>query len=88
MTLPVKVGGRKELIDFIVVHSYSLYIAILGHLWIHSMGAPPLSLHQKVKFPIEQGIVEICRDQSMARRYQVADMGHKQKEKGELANPL
>ena len=30
VTLPVEVGGRKELVDFIVVHSYSPYTAILG----------------------------------------------------------
>ena len=31
VTLPIKVGGRKELIDFIVVHSYSPQTAIFGH---------------------------------------------------------
>lgn len=55
VTLPVEVGGRKELIDFIVVNSYSPYTIILGRPWIHSMCAVPSSLHQKVKFPTEQG---------------------------------
>ena len=35
--LVVEIGGRKELVDFIVVHSYSPYTAILDRLWIHSM---------------------------------------------------
>ena len=45
VTLPVEVGGRKELVNFIVVHSYSPYTAILICLWIHSIGAVPSSLH-------------------------------------------
>lgn len=43
--LPVEIGGRKELVDFIMVHSYSPYTAILDHPWIHSMGAMPFSPH-------------------------------------------
>ena len=46
VTLPVEVGGRKEMVNFIVLHSYSPYIAILRRLWIHAMGAVPSSLHQ------------------------------------------
>ena len=45
VTFPVEVGGRKKIVNFIVVHSYSPYIAILGCPWIHAMGAVPLSLH-------------------------------------------
>ena len=57
--IAVEVGGRKELVDFIVVHYYSPYTAILGRLWIHSVGAVPSSLHQKVKFPTNQGIFQL-----------------------------
>ena len=53
VTLPVEVEERKKIFHFIVVHSYSSYTTILGRLWIHSMGAVPSSLHQKLKFPIE-----------------------------------
>ena len=53
VTLLVEVEGRKEMVHFIVVHSYSPYIAILGRPWIHSMSAVPSSLQQKIKFPIE-----------------------------------
>ena len=62
VTLPVKVEGRKEIVHFIEVHSYSPYTAILGYPWIHSIGAVPSSLHQSVKFPIERDIVEIRGD--------------------------
>ena len=58
MRLVVKIGGRKELVDFIVVHSYSPYTAILGCPWIHFMGVVTSSLHQKVKFPTDQGIFQ------------------------------
>ena len=54
--LIVEKGGRKEFVDFIVVHSYSLYTTIIGHLWIHSIDTVPFSLHQKVKFPTDHGI--------------------------------
>ena len=39
--LAVEVGGRKELVYFIVVHCYSPYTTILNHPWIHSMEAEP-----------------------------------------------
>lgn len=42
VTLPVEVEGIKEMVYFIMVHSYSLYTIILGHPWIHSMGAVTL----------------------------------------------
>ena len=44
VTLLVEVEGKKEMVHFIVVHSYSPYIAILGRPWIRSMSAVPSSL--------------------------------------------
>lgn len=49
--LSVVAGGKEVLVNFIVVHSYSPYTAILGRPWIHFMGSLPFSLQQKVKFP-------------------------------------
>ena len=43
--LVVEIGGRKELVDFIVVHSYFAYTAILSLPWIHFIGAVTSSLH-------------------------------------------
>ena len=51
VTLPVELEERKAMVNFIVVHSYSPYTAILGRPWIHFMGAVPSSLPQNVKFP-------------------------------------
>ena len=66
VTLPVGVEGRKEMVHFIVVHSYSPDTAIIGRHWIHSMGVVPSSLYQKVKLPTKQSIVEIRENQSVA----------------------
>ena len=88
VTLPVELKGRKEMVHFIVVHSYFLYTTILGRPWIHSIGAVPSSLHQKVKFPTKQSIVEIRENQSVARRCQIAAMGHGNEGEPRPANPL
>ena len=51
--LPVNMEGKKVMMTFIMVSSFSLYMAILGRPWIHAMGAVPSTLHVKVKFCIE-----------------------------------
>ena len=51
--LPVNMEGKEVMVTFIVVASFSLYIAILGRPWIHAMGAVPSTLHVKVKFCTE-----------------------------------
>ena len=57
--LPVNMEGKEVMVTFIVVDSFSLYITILGRLWIHAMGAIPSTLHVKVKFHTEQGIAVV-----------------------------
>ena len=57
--LPVNMEGKEVMVTFIVVASFSLYITILGRLWIHAMGAIPSTLHVKVKFHTEQGIAVV-----------------------------
>ena len=82
--LLVEIGGRKECVDFIVVHSYSLYTATLGLPQIRSIGAVPSSLHQKVKFPTDQGIFELRGDQNPARQCLIATIRHEQLSQPEL----
>ena len=36
--LPVVTKGKEVLVDFIVVHAYSPYTAILVWPWLHAMG--------------------------------------------------
>ena len=57
--LPMNMEGKEVMVTFIVVSSFSLYMAILGKPWIHAMGAVPSTLHVKVKFCIEQGVVVV-----------------------------
>ena len=56
ISLPVNMEGKEVIVTFIVVASFSPYIAILGKPWIHAIGVVPSTLHMKVKFRTEQGI--------------------------------
>ena len=60
--LPVVTKGKEVEVNFIVVNAYSPYTVILGHPWIHSIEAIPSMLHQKIKFPTEDGVVVVCAD--------------------------
>ena len=50
ISLFVNMEGKKVVVTFIVVASFSPYTAILGRLWIHAMGVVLSILHMKVKF--------------------------------------
>ncbi|XP_075665937.1 uncharacterized protein LOC142635703 [Castanea sativa] len=63
ISLPVSMGGKEVIVTSIVVASFSLYTAILGRPWIHDMGAIPSTLHVKVKFRTEEGIIVVKGDQ-------------------------
>lgn len=52
--------------NFIVVNVISPYTAILARPQIHAMGDVPYTLHVKVKFPIEDGVVVMRGDQKVA----------------------
>ena len=56
ISLPMNMEGKEVIVAFIVVASFSPYIAILEKPWIHAMGAVPSILNVKVKFCIKQGI--------------------------------
>ncbi|XP_030946053.1 uncharacterized protein LOC115970586 [Quercus lobata] len=56
ISLPINMEGKEVMVTFIVVASFSPYMAILGRSWIHAMGAILSTLHVKVKFRTEQGI--------------------------------
>ena len=62
ISLSVIMGGKEVAVIFIIVDSFSPYTAILGRPWIHSMAAVTSTLHMKVKFPIEQGVIVIKGD--------------------------
>ncbi|XP_050264115.1 uncharacterized protein LOC126708368 [Quercus robur] len=68
ISLPVIMGGKEVSVTFTIASSFSLYTAILGRPWIHSMRAVPSTLHVKIKFPTEWGVIVIKGDQQAARQ--------------------
>ena len=65
--LLVQTGSNVVEVDFIVVDVFSLYRAIMGRPWLHTLGAVSSTLHQKVKYPSGGQVLEILGSQSMAR---------------------
>ena len=59
ISLSVNMEGKEVMVTFIVVRSFSPYMAILGRPWIHAMKAIPSILHVKVKFPTEYGVAMV-----------------------------
>ena len=74
--LPIQIGPEIMEVNFIVVDTYSPYIAIVNRPWLHTLGAVASSLHQKVKFPSGDQILEIRGCQSTARQCVVATISH------------
>ena len=75
--LPVQIGSDVVEVDFIVIDAFSLYTAIMGRLWLHSLGVVSSTLHQKVKYPSGGQVLEIVGSQSMARQCLIAVIQHK-----------
>ena len=75
--LPVQARTDVVEVDFIVVDAFSPYTAIMGRPWLHSLGAVSSTLHQKVKYPSRDQVLEIVRSQSMARQCLLVAIQHK-----------
>ena len=67
-TLPILAGPISLRTEFIVIRGSSPYNAIVGRDWLHRMKAVPSSLHQKLQFPTEDGIMEVNGDQMTAKQ--------------------
>ena len=80
ISLPVSMEGKEVTIAFIVVASFSPYTTILGRSWIHAMGAVSSTLHVKVKFYTEQGIVVVRGSQQVAKQCLVVTVNWKHKQ--------
>ena len=74
---PVQAGTDVVEVDFIVVDGFSPYTAIMGRPWLHTLGVVSSTLHQKVKYPSGDQVLEIVGSQSMARQCLVAAIQHK-----------
>ena len=75
--LPVQVGTNVVEVDFIVVDVFSPYTAIIGRPWLHALGAISFTLHQKVKYPFGDQVLEILGSQNVARQCLVATILHR-----------
>ena len=57
--LSVVVEEKEVEVNFIMVNAFSPYTEILGRPWIHAIGTVPSTLHQKIKFPVEDGVAVV-----------------------------
>ena len=75
--LPIQTDSEVMEVDFIVVDSYSPYIAIVAKPWLYALEAVFSTLHQKVKYPSEGLVKEVLGSQSVARQCMVVAILHK-----------
>ena len=75
--LPMQTISDVVKVNFIVVDDFSPYTAIMGKPWLHTLGAVSSTLHQKVKYPSGDQVLEILESQSMARQYLVTAIQHR-----------
>ena len=73
----MQTGSDVVEVDFIVVDAFSPYTAIMGRPWLHTWGAISSTLHQKVKYPLGDQVLEILGSQSMARQCLIAAIRHR-----------
>jgi hypothetical protein len=79
-TLPVLAGPISLQTEFIVIRGSSPYNAIVGRDWLHRMKAVPSTLHQKLRFPTEEGVMEVNGDQVTAKQCVLAAVAQKSPE--------
>jgi hypothetical protein len=68
ITMTVHTGPISLNTEFLVINMPSPYTAIMGRRWLHILKAVPSSLHQKLRFPTDFGIMEIKGDQVASKQ--------------------
>ncbi|KAK5804510.1 hypothetical protein PVK06_032159 [Gossypium arboreum] len=63
--IPLEVGPYIYNVEFQVMDITPLYNCLLGRPWIHSAGAVPSSLHQKVKFIMDGCLVTVEEEEDI-----------------------
>ena len=63
--IPLLIGPNTYEVDFLVMDIKPSYNCLLGRPWIHSAGAVPSSLHQKLKLVIEGRLVTIGAEEDI-----------------------
>jgi hypothetical protein len=66
--LTVHMGPISLETEFLVMDVSSPYTAIMGRRWLHKLKAVPSSLHQKLHFPTDYGVMEIKGDQVASKQ--------------------
>ena len=74
--LPVQTDLDVVEVDFIVVDTFSPYMAIMGRPWLYTLRVVSSTLHQKMKYPSGGQVLEILGNQSTARRCLVVAIQH------------
>ncbi|PKI38148.1 hypothetical protein CRG98_041461, partial [Punica granatum] len=64
--LPIEVGPCSFNVTFQVLDIPNAFSLLLGRPWIHSAGAIPSSLHQKVKFIVKERIITVKGEEDYA----------------------
>jgi hypothetical protein len=68
ITMTIHTGPISIDTEFLVIDVSSPYTAIMGRRWLHKLKAVPSSLHQKLCFPTNFGIMEIKGDQAASKQ--------------------
>ena len=63
--LPIQVGPSTFDFEFIVMDINPSYNCLLGRPWIHMDGVVPSTLHQKVKFVVEESLITVVAEEDM-----------------------
>ncbi|KAA3455771.1 RNA-directed DNA polymerase (Reverse transcriptase), Ribonuclease H-like protein [Gossypium australe] len=63
--IPLEVGPCTYDIEFQVMDIAPSYNCLLGRPWIHSAGAVPSSLHQKIKFVMDNRLITVAGEEDI-----------------------
>ena len=77
VTINVKAGTVSSPTEFFIFNAFSPYNAILGRPWLHSIGAVPSTLYQRLRFPTPQRVMEILGDQLASKQCLIAAIRHR-----------
>jgi len=63
--LPIQVGPCTFQVTFQVMDILPAYSYLLGHSWIHTAGVVPSTLHQKLKFEVDDKLIIVSGEEDL-----------------------
>ena len=63
--LPIQVGPCTFQVTFQVMDILPAYSCLLGRLWVHTAGVVPSTLHQKLKFVVDDKLIIVSREEDL-----------------------